>query len=141
MIGKIVKLDFLNEDVLGVVVEELAHEYMNPFLVISRTKFAVTDENIEIIKKIPLVELLEQDISSRFCDQVKIISKHPEGDILLNKTNEYKEKYAKIGAFRFVEEVTVMAGFLDKVEQFALLNVANNKGVYNILHTILTKAK
>jgi hypothetical protein len=139
MLGDIVKVGFLRKDVLGVVLSEREHGYKNTYCIIARSTLEATDENIEVLKDTKLEDLLSYSTSSRFGNQLKTVGQHKESLTVQEKVVKYQNKYRPMRAIELVDISQKHVEEMDDLHLYAFLDVANEKGVYNVVSSLMAK--
>lgn len=133
----IVKVEILGEDVLGVVIGSHEDEFYNLYCSIARSKLAVTDENIEVLKHTPLEEILTWSKSGRDESDLHVVGEHSMRDQFVKETEQYEEKYNKMTCIQLIEEINHVSEPIDTLHRHALLDIASEKGIDGIVRQLL----
>lgn len=137
MLGTIVKVEMLGENVLGVIIGEKEYEYKNPYYTIARSTLNATDEHIEQLKQTSLHELLSFDTSTRVKKQVEEVGEIAEKEEFVEKVKHYTNLYQPLRTIELVEKSKELPKDIDSLHRHIFLEIANDKGVYNIVYSML----
>lgn len=139
MLWKIVEVDSGKEKVLGVVIQTKDFEYGNLFVYcsIAISKLTVTDENIEILKRTSLEELLSFDSGSRYGKDLRVVGEHSLRNHFIQETKKYEDRYSWMNCTQLLEEIIKISENIDTLHRHIVLDIANEKGVGFIAHQLL----